>query len=254
MTRARALKQTIRARARKTGERYTTARRHVLKEAGQRPVSSIAPASSAPKPAPRPAAVAPAKGGVSPARVLEKTGQPLDYWFDVLDRFGAVEKGHTAAARHLYEAHAVPGWYAQGITVAFERARGVRAVNQRYDGEFEVSVSKVLTAGTAKVLEAFTDARQRRRWAEAADKGLERALAAAFDGSASKAFVVRPDGQGRFRFKWDDTTVQLYLAPKPGGKVSLVATNTKLAGQSMVDERRRQWRVALTALAATVAG
>ena len=32
MTRARALKQVIRARAAKTGERYTTARRHILRE------------------------------------------------------------------------------------------------------------------------------------------------------------------------------------------------------------------------------
>ena len=31
MTRARALKQAIRTRAAKTGERYTTARRHLLK-------------------------------------------------------------------------------------------------------------------------------------------------------------------------------------------------------------------------------
>ena len=31
MTRARALKQIIRTRAARTGERYTTARRHVLK-------------------------------------------------------------------------------------------------------------------------------------------------------------------------------------------------------------------------------
>ena len=32
MTRAKALKNVIRARAAKTGERYTTARRHVLSE------------------------------------------------------------------------------------------------------------------------------------------------------------------------------------------------------------------------------
>ncbi|HEX7779978.1 MAG TPA: hypothetical protein VF424_12085 [Vicinamibacterales bacterium] len=63
-----------------------------------------------------------------------KTGRGLDHWFEVLDRFGAVEKGHTAAARHLYDAHGVDGWYAQGITVAYERARGVRGVNQRRDG------------------------------------------------------------------------------------------------------------------------
>lgn len=37
MTRARALKEVIRARAAKTGERYTTARRHVLNELRPRP-------------------------------------------------------------------------------------------------------------------------------------------------------------------------------------------------------------------------
>ena len=75
----------------------------------------------------------------------------------MLDRFGAVEKGHTAAARHLHEAHHVDGWYAQGITVAYERARGVRAVNQRRDGEYEVSVSKVVAADTTDVIKAFTE-------------------------------------------------------------------------------------------------
>ena len=68
----------------------------------------------------------------------------------MLDRFGGATKGHTALARHLYDEHGVPGWYCQGITVAYERARGARAQNQRCDGAFEVSVSKVMTATTAK--------------------------------------------------------------------------------------------------------
>ena len=159
MTRARALKQVIRARAAKTGERYTTARRHVLKDLEQPTVPPARPQSAA---APRAAAAGSSKGSVSDAKSLEKTGHGLDHWFDVLDRFGAVEKGHTAAARHLYEAHQVDGWYAQGITVAFERARGVRALNQRCDGEFEVSVSKVVAADTTDVVKAFTETRRRR--------------------------------------------------------------------------------------------
>ena len=143
MTRARALKQVIRARAAKTGERYTTARRHILKDLQQRTTPSSRPQST---PAPRAAAAGSAKGSVSDAKSLEKTGHGLDHWFDVLDRFGAVEKGHTAAARHLDETHHVDGWYAQGITVVYERTRGVRALNQRCDGEDQVSVSKVVSA------------------------------------------------------------------------------------------------------------
>jgi len=250
MTRARALKQVIRARAAKTGERYTTARRHVLKDIQQRTAPSARPRSTTTPPA---AAGGSSKGSVSDARSRQKTGHGLDHWFDVLDRFGAVEKGHTAAARHLYDTHHVDGWYAQGITVAYERARGVRALNQRCDGEYEVSVSKVVAAETTAVIKAFTETRRRRRWVEGVDARLVSALSAALDSPASKGFVVRADGQGRFRYKWDGTTVQLYLLPKPGGRVSVVVTNTKLPGPTTLEERRVHWRTALGALAAHLA-
>jgi hypothetical protein len=244
MTVARALKQVIRERAAKTGERYTTARRHVL--------AAVAPRAAAPAPPVRPAPPAPTKGSVSDAKAIEKTGHGLDHWFAVLDRFGAVEKGHAAAARHLNDDHKVPGWYSQGITVAYERARGVRALNQRCDGEYEVSVSKVIPAGTARAIKAFTDARLRKRWIGNVDPKLAAALTTAVTGKASKGFVVRPDGQARFRYKWDGSIVQFYLYPKPGGKISLVVQHTKLAGAEAVEERRAQWKAAFGAIAEAV--
>ena len=253
MTRAAALKKVIRARATKTGERYTTARRHVLNELQQRSAAPARPVSQAASSAISRGSVSDAtaetsKGSVSDATSLAKTGQGLAYWFDVLDRFGAVAKGHTAAARHLSAAHHVPGWYAQGITVAYERARGVRALNQRGDGAYEVSVSKVVSGRAADVIKAFAKT-ERRRWLKGVDTNLTQALAAALDTPTSKGFVVRPDGQGRYRYKWDGTTVQFYLVPKPGNKLSIVVTNTKLPTAATVDERRTQWRTALNALA-----
>jgi hypothetical protein len=252
MTRARALKTAIRTRAAKTGERYTTARRHVLNELrGQSPTlvrfPTAAPATAKPSSAP-----VVTKGGLSDAKAREKTGHGLDHWFGVLDRFGGVAKGHTALARHLYEDHSVPGWHSQGITVAYERARGARAANQRCDGEFEVSVSKVVGATAIEVIKALTDKRVRGRWVKGLDPALVKALSAGLEGSASKGIVVRPDGQGRFRYKWGDTIVQFYFVPK-GDKVSIVATNSKLADAAMVETRRGLWRIALTALAQHVA-
>jgi hypothetical protein len=247
MTRARALKKIIRARIAKTGERYTTARRQVLKQL------PVAPRVSVPERAPAPAspsgATTTTKGGLSDAKSREKTGHGLDHWFAVLDVFGAVAKGHTAAARHLYEAHSIDGWYAQGITVAYERARGVRAVNQRCDGEYEVSVSKVVPAATRRIVKAFVDAGERRSWIDGADDGLIAALASAFTSRTSKGFVVKPNGQAHVRFKWDDTTVLLQLWPKPNGKVSVQVTNSKLPAAAAVEERRAKWRTALGALA-----
>lgn len=253
MTRARALKAVIRARAAKTGERYTTARRHVLKDLVPRPELVASPGA---KPAAAPDVAPPAattKGGLSDAKSREKTGHGLDHWFDVLDRFAGVEKGHTASARHLYDDHSVPGWYAQGITVAYERARGVRAVNQRCDGEYEVSVSKVAVTTTADVVKALTTARGRKRWITGVDPALAKALARGVDAPSSKGFVVRADGQGRFRYKWGDTIVQLYLLPKPGGKLTIVISNNKLADGAMVEQRRVLLRTALDAMARSIA-
>lgn len=240
MTRARALKKIIRSRAARTGERYTTARRHVLKALEERAVRPRVPAlPKAPQAAGR-------RTGISDARIAERTGHPLDYWFGVLDRFGAVEKGHTASARHLSDQHHVNGWYAQGITVAYERARGVRALNQRCDGAFEVSVSRTIDADARTIVALLCDPARQRQLARA-DAEIVSALAAA----EPRGFVIRPDGLGRFRYKWNDTTVQLYLVPK-GGKVSFVATNSRLAGAEMVEDRRSRWRAVLTALAAAV--
>ena len=243
MTRARALKQVIRARAARTGERYTTARRHILRELNA-PKALQAP--QVPQ--------APTKGGLSDAKSIEKTGYDLAHWFAILDRFGGIEKGHTASAKLLYDNHNVPGWYCQGIVVAYERARGTRVMNQKCDGSFEVSVSKVINAATPALVKALSDAKQRRRWSAKADAALVKALGAGLKSPKSKGFVMKPNGEARYRFKWDGMTVQLNLYPKGPGKTSIVATQQKLAGPEAVEPYRTLWKTTLAAVAGTVAG
>ena len=187
---------------------------------------------------------------MSDAALLKKTGHDLAHWFGVLDRFGAVEKGHTAAARHLYEAHGVDGWYAQGITVAYERERGVRGVNQRCDGAFEVSVSKVMNATTKQVVKAFSDARTRAKWineadAEAGGRACEGRCRQEVEGLRG-----RPDGLARFRYKWDDTIVQLYMTPKSKEKISRGGARTpSCRPATRWSVHRGQWKTALGLLA-----
>src|SRR5687768_13687868 len=83
MTRARALKQVIRARIAKTGERYTTARRMVLKTLPGTTATPLQPVQpSAPKAATR-TAIKP-KTSISDAKFREKTGHGLDHWFELL--------------------------------------------------------------------------------------------------------------------------------------------------------------------------
>jgi hypothetical protein len=200
------------------------------------------------------AASATVKGAVSDVRVRERTGRDLAHWFDVLDRFGAVQKGHTAAAQHLREAHDVDSWYSQGITVSYERARGLRAANQRVGGTYEFSTSKVVAADTKTVIAALANKRRRARWAGALDRDLVGALSAALRAVKSKGFVLKTDGQAHYRYKWDGTTVEMSVTPKSGGRSSLVVQQFKLPSRHLLDERRNQWRATLAALAAHLHG
>ncbi len=52
-------------------------------------------------------------------------------------------------------------WYGQMVAVSYERARGIRAMNQKCDGEFSVSVTRVMDVPLAKLYRRrHGDARQ----------------------------------------------------------------------------------------------
>jgi uncharacterized protein YndB with AHSA1/START domain len=249
MTEAKKLKQTIRARARKTGESYTAARRQVLSARAPHAAPTVAarghrsPAGEEPK-------ASPARLAMSDTAVAKKTGHGYDHWFAVLDAFGARGKGHAAAAGHLHTDHGVPGWHSQMITVAYERARGIRAVNQSCAGDFQVSVSKTIPAPVSAVVRAFSVRSQRASWLKAADAGLVRALTTALSGAKGKPVTVKDARNARLRYAWNDTKVEIRITATPKGSASVVADNTKLEGASEVAERRALWRVALDGLKA----
>ena len=251
MTDQKKLKRAVRARSAKTGESYTAARRQVLaarSKAGT-PTAEPAPAKkpalvAAPAPAPPP----PTKSGaLTDKAAREKTGHGLDHWFAVLDAFGAAQKGHTGAADHLYTVHGVPGWHAQGITVAYERARGLRQVNQSCTGKFQVSVSKTVPVPVSEVVAALRDKRRRAAWTKGADPALVAALDAAFAGPKPREVKTKGSDYAWLRFPWDGPTVVIYITGKPTG-ASVVADNSNLPEPGLVEVRRAQWKVALDGL------
>lgn len=250
MTQAKKLKKTIRARARKTGESYTAARRQVLKARARR-VSLREPAKPA---APAAAKPTPTRGAVSDTSIRRKTGHGLDHWFAVLDAFDPRAQGHTDRARYLYEEHGVPGWHSQGIAVAYERARGLRAINQACDGSFQVSVSRAVAAPLQAVVEAIGQAKQRAAWLASADPSLAGAVNAAFAGDKPRSVKVKDAFNANVRIPWDGSTVEIRITGKAGAGTTVVADNKNLSQQSLVEVRRAQWKVALDALKSHLAG
>ena len=237
MTQQKKLKRAVRARARKTGESYTAARRHVVRGGGGTTGA-----------APRRVTQAPPRKGES--GVVKKTGHGYDHWFAVLDAFGAPTRGHTASAAHLYGDHGVPGWHSQMITVAYERERGLRALNQSCAGDYQVNVSKVVPVSVAEVVDAVRTARRRAQWLKGADVSLRRALEAALSGPKAREVKMKSRALAGLRYPWDSGRVEIDIAGKPNGRTSVVASMTKLAGPEEVEERRGQWRQALEGLKA----
>ena len=243
MTQARKLKKRIRARAGKTGERYTAARHQLLESrAAQRPSTPPSADVSLPESL--------LKGE---ARLVARTGHVWAHWFAVLDAYRATTKSHAAAARHVAEVHGVDDWYAQKITVGYERARGLREANQRMSGDYEVSVSKVLPAPVLEVVAALRDRRRRADWASALESLPRESLEAALTGK--NRLVERDRGGARMRFRTSSgSVIELRVDPKPKQKSSVVVQTMKLKTKDDVARCRAAWKTALEALRLHLAG
>jgi hypothetical protein len=82
--------------------------------------------------------------GVGDDAVRAATGRDRAEWFALLDEARAATWTHQQVATWLVREHGVDGWWAQGVTVGYEQARGIRRPGQRQDGTFESSVSRTV--------------------------------------------------------------------------------------------------------------
>src|SRR4029453_13200047 len=100
------------------------------------------------------------------------------------------------------ETQGVGGWWAQNITVNYERARGLRDRHQMLRG-YSVSVTKTVAVEPGVALEAFTSPTRRKRGppdAQMRQRATRAELAARFDWPepASRVVVtVGPKGDGK---------------------------------------------------------
>ncbi len=239
MTQSNKLKKKIRARAQKTGESYAAAREHVLvdldKKRTHRTQKTVDTARQSP-----------AKGAVSEKKCIEQTGHGFDHWFAVLDRFGAPQKGHRLSAKHLTVDHNVSAWYAQSLTVMYERAKGLREVNQSCEGDFQFSLTRVVPTSVETSRRAVALAAGRRGWIEDVPPPARPVVEPALHGLRFKA----ARGGLQARVKTDHGTVVVEIMPKPNGRSQLGVHVNKLSSQKERQAQQAVWRAGIDALAA----
>jgi len=206
MTERKSFKRRVRARMEKTGERYAAARSQVERAAD-------APATDgAAKP-------------VSDESLVQSTGRTWDQWLAILDAWGAREHQHGEIAAHLVEEHGLGGWWAQCVTVGWERSRGVRAKHERPDG-FAISASKTVTASVERLYAAFVEPAVRERWLP------------------GEAIGLRTSQPGRTaRFDWTDGTSRLhvYFTDK-GERSSVTVQHERLPNAEEAERMKAFWK------------
>ncbi len=195
-----------------------------------------------------------ARDSLSESTVLEKTGKPLAHWRRVLDEFDCAEKGHKATAKFLVDKHGLTHWWAQTITVDYERAKGIRVVGQRHDGQFVVNVTRTVAAPVERVWEAWADAATLSKWftTKQSHEFVEGGPYENADGD--KGVFKKIVKHDRLHFTWENekhcpgSLVIVQFLPKGKDKTTVAITHEKLPNKAGVDEMREGWSWALDSL------
>jgi hypothetical protein len=211
-------KRLVRGRMQKTGESYTAARAQLLE----------------PKPAiPDYATLA----GRSDAILKARTGCTWERWVKALDYVQAYTWTHREIATYVHEKYKVPGWWAQAVTVGYERIKGLRALGQRRDGSFEASKSRTFAVPLVRLYRAWHDGRTRARWLPGVD------------------LTVRTATRGKsMRITWPDrTSVSVGFASRGTGKSQVAVQHERLADRAAAARTKAYWEARLDDLARILA-
>ena len=154
--------------------------------------------------------------------VRSATGRSWADWFAALDseQLGATpsHQAIVAAATSL----GASAWWAQGIAVGFEQARGLRQPGQSQDGTFAVSVSKTVTGDHARVLDRIAET-----------------LELQFGPPVASSRAVKFPN---IRFDATPGRLTVSTSPPKGEKVSVNLTWEKLPSGDELDARKAQLR------------
>lgn len=226
MPKQKDFKRLVRARMTKTGESYTAARAHVLA------ADTTVPARSHP-PLPDDYETL---AGMSDAAVLKATGMNWPDWTAWLDDAEAATLPHREIAALLDDSFEIGGWWAQMVTVSYERFRGLRDVGQRRGGGYDANRSRTVPVGVEALWAAFADEAVRGRWLPPG------AVDFHHENHPKSMRGTAPDG----------TKVDVYFTAKDAAKSSVSIQHRDLPDREAADAAKALWSERLDALKAVL--
>lgn len=173
------------------------------------------------------------QGGMSDETVRTRTGRDWKEWVRLLDAIGAASMPHREIARSVHESYGIPGWWAQTVTVGYERIRGLREIGQRRDsGRFDANKSKTFNVPVGRLYRALAVKRTRERWLPGVEIRIRTSIA-----------------DRSLRLTWPDNTAVHACFTAKGPQKSLVAIqHVGLSDRKELTARKEYWTSRLKAL------
>jgi uncharacterized protein YndB with AHSA1/START domain len=211
MTQNKDLKRLVRARMKKTGESYTSARAQLLSKSQKK--SRAVKIDYA------------ALAGMSDEAIKAKTGCTWERWVKSLDYYGADKMSHAEIARLVSDKWKVGSWWRQTVAVGYERIKGLRARGQRRDGSYEATKSRTFNVPVEKLFDAWRDTDSREQW---------------LDGTSVKVrTATRPKSMW---LDWGDgSIIAVGFTSKGKSKSQLAVSHTKLPDRDAANRVKGFW-------------
>jgi len=161
---------------------------------------------------------------ISNEAVQAKTQKTWDEWFAILDNAGGRGMGHKEIVAVLNNNYEISAWWQQSVTVAYEKARGMRQKHEMVDG-YQVSKSITLDAPLEMVFTAWVDDLTRAKWLENPDLTIRKS-------TPNKSI----------RITWDTprSTVEVYFYSK-GERSQVTLNHSKLPDQVQAEKMKAYW-------------
>lgn len=168
--------------------------------------------------------------GMSDAAVAAKTGKTWAQWVRALNAAGAAKLSHREIAAYLHATLGVPGWWAQMVTVGYERLARGRKKGETATG-YSVSASRTVGVAPSRLFGAWMSAAERKRWMR-----------------GEKLKISTATAPKSIRAAWGSSRVAIMFYPKGAAKTAVAVDHMKLASEREAAKMKSYWTKQLDAL------
>ena len=173
-----------------------------------------------------------AVGFIDKSAMLKATGKTPEQWFAIIEKSGKSERPHSEIACYLYEEQNISYWWAQQITVDYEKFIGRRMTGQTEDGRFQIGVNKTVSASKDALWDYLCS-----------EDGLSLLC-----NEGAEAEITTSKSNSHFRMRWrmpawsSHSILQVRVTDKGKGKTTLSFHQEKLPDAKARESMRERWR------------